>query len=107
MCIRDRTYYRRALYTVKLLRAAGIEDVDVPCGGMFIYFRIAGIDSAAFAEAFQEYGFEVSPGERFGEPNCIRWCLNQGNWVTRPAVAAVAQILQAQRLLLPAGPEVS
>ncbi|MDE2311698.1 MAG: pyridoxal phosphate-dependent aminotransferase [Patescibacteria group bacterium] len=90
-----RKYHRRARFTVeKLYHVEGVEDLFMPFGGMFIYFRIRGWSSAEFAARFQELGFEVSPGERFGEPNHIRWCLNQENWVTKRAIAAAARILK-------------
>jgi aspartate/methionine/tyrosine aminotransferase len=91
-------YRRRAEFVVDLLRQIdGIIDIDIPFGGMFVYFRIVGMTSAEFASAFQQHGFEVSPGERFGEPDRIRWCLNQPNWVTRQGVVAVAKVLGRNR----------
>ena len=97
-------YSRRAKYAVERLRAAGVSEIDLPVGGVFVYFRLNGIDSATFAAALQELGFEVSPGERFGEPDCIRWCLNQGNWVTRLATLAVTQVFLTCRVEKAAGP---
>lgn len=86
-------YRKRAEYTIVLLKRIGITDIALSHGGMFLYFRISGMSSAEFDAAFKELGFEISPGERFGESDQIRWCLNQPNWVTRRAVAAVSQVL--------------
>jgi alanine-synthesizing transaminase len=87
-------YHKRAIYTVSKLRAIGIIDIDRPLGGMFVYFGLRGMSSLEFVEKLKALGFEVTPGDRFGEPDMIRWCLNQPNWVTRLAVRAVAQVLQ-------------
>lgn len=88
-------YFARAKYTVEyLLTVPGIFDIRIPEGGMFLYFGI-GVDSIEFRDALLELGFEVSPGINFGEPDHIRWCLNQGHWVTRRAIVALAKILWA------------
>lgn len=90
-------YEKRAIYTKEALKAIGVKDFNPSCGGMFLYFRIPGVDSDGLASALQGHGFTVSPGSRFGELDMIRWCLNQPNWVTRRAVKALAKVLGEQK----------
>lgn len=92
------TYHKRARFTVGLLKKiTGVEAVSVSAGGMFVYFKIKGMDAQSFYSALKANGFEVSPGNRFGEPDHIRWCLNQPDWVTRRAVRAVELVFEASR----------
>ena len=90
-----RKYFRRARFLVDLLHRLlpGIVEVKMPAGGMFVYFRVKGLDSTAFEQKLKALGFEIAPGEGFGQPDHIRWCLNQGRWVTLRAVRAATQIL--------------
>ena len=87
-------YRRRALYTIELFQTVGLTQVPMPYGGMFLYFVTTGEHTSDFVSQLKELGFEVSPGSKFGEPDKIRWCLNQPDWVTRRAVKAVGELVR-------------
>ncbi len=86
-------YRRRAALTIRLLQQAGLRDIKMSHGGMFLYFKVPG-DCEQFAREMAKCGYLVRPGPLFGEDGYIRWCLREPDQVTQGACAAVAGILQ-------------
>lgn len=88
-----RVYLHRAELTVSLLHKAGLKEVFVPQGGMFLWFQVPG-NSEDFVRELAKRGYTVRPGTIFGKEGRVRWCLREPDRVTRGACAAVCEVMK-------------